>query len=578
MMKQVVVAMMAAVLCAAMAAPARAADAAPLVWGNPEIARKIVSGQGNVLIIGDSLQGHSQKEAYLERWGPDHFGGITLAVGFSGPRFGGVFWPWFTNDWVSSRTIRKPSDSAGPDGLTAITPSRSIHWVFDDVEVPSDNGSILKNRFLDTYIQPYRDEVHFGQSWIPNSNGQIVADTFIYTSPSGLAAGIVMEAWQGTDYQAPPLVSASINAYSATPGIQKVSITLDAGQWDPLQDLHVQFRMIPGTIPTEGSTFVAFSTRFHTSTGLSLTTIAQGGQGVSYFLDEDNCTDENLAGYLAVTETNIAYIWLGGNDWIGDNDPIDEWQGSMEQLLDRYKAAKPDLKFVLISTYDGGYSGTPRQAQALYEISAQRDDVVFLNLFELAGDFEFLNANYLADGVHQNEAGAEYFADLVWDLITEAALVRDSGDFDDDGDVDADDIDLFRYNLGNPMYDLDGDGDCDSDDMDVLIRGLVETSLGVGTEYGDFNLDGLIDKTDLTILATNFGVGTTWAEGNANSDLVIDTTDLAILVTNFGFVASGAVPEPATLFIMGCGAIGLLRRRRPKVRRGGSKIRRGGRA
>ncbi len=47
---------------------------------------------------------------------------------------------------------------------------------------------------------------------------------------------------------------------------------------------------------------------------------------------------------------------------------------------------------------------------------------------------------------------------------------------------------------------------------------------------------------------------------------------------DIGFRMASQVPEPATLFVMGCGAIGLLRRRRPKVRRGGSKIRRGGRA
>ena len=145
------------------------------------------------------------------------------------------------------------------------------------------------------------------------------------------------------------------------------------------------------------------------------------------------------------------------------------------------------------------------------------------------------------------------------------------GDFDDDGDVDADDINDLCANItgsGNPpndpKYDLDGDNDTDQDDMDMLIHDLVEITGGdgTGTEYGDFDLDGDIDTTDLTILATNYGMGTTWALGNANCDLVIDTTDLTIMATNFGFVASGAVPEPATLFVMGCGAIGLLRRRR----------------
>ncbi len=163
-----------------------------------------------------------------------------------------------------------------------------------------------------------------------------------------------------------------------------------------------------------------------------------------------------------------------------------------------------------------------------------------------------------------------------WDGITLRLMltnnVPDPGDFDNDGDVDTDDIDDLCTNLlgsgvsippGMEKYDLTGDDEIDQDDMDMLIHDLVEITGGdgTGTEYGDFDLDGDIDTTDLTILATNFGLGTTWAEGNANCDLVIDTTDLAIMATNFGFVASGAVPEPATMSLLALGSLALLRRR-----------------
>jgi len=144
------------------------------------------------------------------------------------------------------------------------------------------------------------------------------------------------------------------------------------------------------------------------------------------------------------------------------------------------------------------------------------------------------------------------------------------GDFDGDSDVDADDIDLLCANMtgdgvllpgGSEQYDLDGDGDADSDDMDILIHDLVETSVGVGTEYGDFNLDGTIDTVDLTILGTYFGIGTSWNQGNANCDTTVDTVDLTILGTYFGFVSAGAIPEPATLALLSLGAVGLFRKR-----------------
>jgi len=466
MIKRTIVVMMVVVLCAVVAQTSRllASDSLPLAWGDPEIARDIMSGTANVLIIGDSLQSN-QRPANMMYWTPDDFGGLTLATDMSGSTVGGVFSPWFYPAWVSSMTLRAPNDPAGPDGLTGVSPGVSIHWVFDDVQVPSDNGSILNNRFLSAYLSPYAANLHFGDAWTPQSNGDITVDSIIYTSPSGLPSGIVLEIWQGTNYYAPPLASIPVNAYSATPEIQKLSLVFAADQWDPQQELRVQFRMVPGTIPTEGSTFAALGTRFHASTGLSFTTVARGGKGVSYFLDQYNCTDDNLAGFLNATETNIAYIWLGAND------PIDGWKESMEQLLDRYKAAKPDLRFLLISTYDLGKSKYPMMAEYLYEITSQRDDALFLNLFEVAGSYDFFLANnYLGDGVHQNAAGAAYLADLLWDLITDAGRQRDHGDFDFDGDVDADDIDLFCANFGNPMYDLDGDGDADQLDMDILVH------------------------------------------------------------------------------------------------------------
>jgi len=144
------------------------------------------------------------------------------------------------------------------------------------------------------------------------------------------------------------------------------------------------------------------------------------------------------------------------------------------------------------------------------------------------------------------------------------------GDFDDDGDVDVDDINALCANMtgdgimlppGFEQYDLDNDGDADSADMDILIHDLVETTVGIGTEYGDFNLDGKVDTVDLTILGTYFGVGTSWAQGNANCDTTVDTVDLTILGTYFGFVASSPIPEPATMSLLVLGGLTALKRR-----------------
>jgi len=143
------------------------------------------------------------------------------------------------------------------------------------------------------------------------------------------------------------------------------------------------------------------------------------------------------------------------------------------------------------------------------------------------------------------------------------------GDFDGDGDVDVDDINLLCANIGDAAYDLDGDADADEDDLVYLIENLVELTDGsgrTGTKRGDIDLNGLINATDLALIAAGFGVLPppirTYGDGNLNCDALVDATDLAIMAANFGYTAPPApVPEPITMSLMAIGGVALLRRR-----------------
>ena len=155
------------------------------------------------------------------------------------------------------------------------------------------------------------------------------------------------------------------------------------------------------------------------------------------------------------------------------------------------------------------------------------------------------------------------------------------GDLDNDGDVDADDIDLLRDaqdgtltgplpsgSLLTEMFDLDGDGLVDFDpnnagtatptsDSDRLIQEIL------GTEYGDTNLDGEVGPADVSNLVSNFGNTAGWAAGNITGNDTVGPEDVSLLVSNFGFQAGpggggldGNVPEPSSFAVVGLLCLG----------------------
>ncbi|MEM1011096.1 MAG: hypothetical protein AAGI46_02615 [Planctomycetota bacterium] len=152
------------------------------------------------------------------------------------------------------------------------------------------------------------------------------------------------------------------------------------------------------------------------------------------------------------------------------------------------------------------------------------------------------------------------------------------GDFNGDQIVDSDDIDLLANRvatspLANDMfdeYDLETDMTITFDhlvasDASIVIRDVLST------EFGDANLDGMVDLADFGLLNANFGSSGGWAQGDFDGNGTVNLADFGILNTYFGFGGSRStsamllrltIPEPTfALSVIGFAVFGIARRR-----------------
>ncbi len=119
------------------------------------------------------------------------------------------------------------------------------------------------------------------------------------------------------------------------------------------------------------------------------------------------------------------------------------------------------------------------------------------------------------------------------------------GDFSSDGLVDATDIDQLRAEVRasthSPEFDLTRDGLVDQDDVNELVLNILNT------QFGDTDLDGDIDATDLNQVGVNWRRTDVagWSHGDFNGDGRVDSLDLNEVTANWRHTV--IVPAPASL-------------------------------
>ena len=122
------------------------------------------------------------------------------------------------------------------------------------------------------------------------------------------------------------------------------------------------------------------------------------------------------------------------------------------------------------------------------------------------------------------------------------------GDFNQDGRLDATDINQYcaGQRAGDLKYDLNQDSKIDSNDLNFLIKDVFKTS------FGDANLDGAFDSSDLVqvfeaseyedLIAGN----STWSEGDWNCDGEASTRDMVNAFIDGAYQEAAAIRQAET--------------------------------
>jgi hypothetical protein len=158
--------------------------------------------------------------------------------------------------------------------------------------------------------------------------------------------------------------------------------------------------------------------------------------------------------------------------------------------------------------------------------------------------------------------------------FTTAQVIADfpppvAGDFNRDGVLDVLDIDeltgIVQAATNDPQFDLNADGLVDDQDRRVWVKDLK------GTYFGDGNLDGEFNSTDLVdVLAAGTyeaAIGSSWGTGDFDGNGHTDSSDLVAALADGGYeqgprAAMSAVPEPGAGLLLALSLLALSTNRR----------------
>jgi hypothetical protein len=143
------------------------------------------------------------------------------------------------------------------------------------------------------------------------------------------------------------------------------------------------------------------------------------------------------------------------------------------------------------------------------------------------------------------------------------------GDFDGNGKVDVDDIDLLQAEMAGDRrdlrFDLNKNRNVDLADLSFLVNDVLKTWIGDANLDGEFNTTDLVEIFQAAEYEDEIPRNSTWAEGDWNGDQDFTTRDLVYAFQGAGFEqgprAAMPVAEPTGLALIAIGIICAVRRR-----------------
>ncbi len=170
--------------------------------------------------------------------------------------------------------------------------------------------------------------------------------------------------------------------------------------------------------------------------------------------------------------------------------------------------------------------------------------------------------------------GANTIADpTTWNSVTLVAGTAMPGDFNGDGQLTSEDLDVHSQYIkdSNLVGDLNEDGVTD------LVDRVVWTEQLQGSWIGDSNFDGEFNSSDLVSVFTpgkyETNLMATYAEGDWNGDMLFNSSDLVAVFAAGGYEQGprgdvNGVPEPLSASLILLGSTVCIALRRGRLNRG----------